>query len=185
MIIALLLLAAGMPAGQDTAEAERRRHDVMFDCALQADQGGAKARYAVFVPSALMDYRTASDPGEAESEAEDEPNLAAFDPAGLIRFSVRVSPVVETRWGAGGQVVGMGLQVQRRMAEGIHGGLFATGEQGGTLSIDGLDRAAGTARATIVQYANAETRAPKATYTGPCRFVEGAGALPQFESIKQ
>ena len=182
MIAIALILAA---AGQDATAAERRRHDMMFDCAMHADDGGAKARYALFVPSSMMGYRTVADPGTVEIEPEDEPDLAAFDPARLIRFGGLAPPVVETQWGTGNQARMIGLAVPPYMAEGIHGGLFATGEQGGTLRIEGLDRPAGSARATIVQYASAEKRTPKATYTGICRFVEGDRAFPEFESIKQ
>jgi hypothetical protein len=178
--LALALAAAGhVPAG-----ARLRRYDLLFDCAMQADGGGANVRYALFVPGFTARFQAAAASGPV-TVPDDEPDLEAFDPGRLIAIGTLSVPLVATRWDSRRRVTMVGLDVPAELSEGIHGQALASGEQGGTLRIDGIDRAAGTARARIVQYGDAIKRTVKAAYAGACSFTEGARALPAFESIKQ
>ncbi|MEZ0244066.1 MAG: hypothetical protein ACAH11_11875 [Sphingomonas sp.] len=169
--LALALAAAGPDSGY-------RRYDLMFDCAMQAE-GGAKARYALFVPGfTVRVWKTTEVP-------DDEPSLDTYDPQRLIRIGSQSVPTVAIGYDRRKRILSVGLEVPRGYGEGIHGETFPTGDQGGNLKIEDLNRTAGTARATIVQYAEADTRAVKATYTGTCSFTHGRAALPKFESINQ
>jgi hypothetical protein len=156
-----------------------RRYDLMFDCAMQSASDEAKARYALFVPGfTVSGLETAEVP-------EDEPSLDTYDPRNLIRIGMRSVPTVGISYDRKRRVVAVGLHVPRAYDEGIHGGVYPSSDQGGTLQIVDLNRTAHTASATIVQFSDAQTRAVKATYTGACSFIEGRRALPTFESIDQ